>query len=82
MKFTVVPPDKETGTGARRVVIVAEADRSQANPNRLAGPFPLSGGSTEVEFNAPDKPGKYVVRVDVGLGTDYSSVEEFEVKAP
>jgi hypothetical protein len=80
MKFAVLPPNTEVGIAARRVVIVADADRGQVNPNRLGGPVTFSGSSTAVEFKAPDTPGKYVVRVDIDLTYDPNSVEEFEVK--
>jgi hypothetical protein len=80
IKITVLPPQKsETMTG-KRVVIVADADRDKLNPTRLAGPISVSDKDTDVELKAPDTPGKYVIRIDVGMNFDYSSIEEFEVK--
>jgi hypothetical protein len=81
IKFTLIAPDKSL-EGGKRLVIVAEADRNAANPNRL-GQITLETASPKlIEMTAPQAPGKYVFRVDVGLGFDYSSVQEFEVTAP
>lgn len=86
IKFTIVPPeDFNNLQGFKRVVIVAEADRN--TPNRtVAGPgskFDLESNATrEIELRAPTEPGKYVIRVDIGLNFDLSNMQEFEVTAP
>jgi len=80
IKITVLPPQKSETLTGKRVVIVADADRDKVNPPALAGPTPVSDKDTAVELKAPDTAGKYVIRINVGLNFDYSSVEEFEVK--
>jgi hypothetical protein len=81
MKITILPPEKsDTMRGAKRVVVVADADRNEVNPARVRGPVSVSDSATSVDLKAPDAPGKYVIRVEVGLNFDYSSIEEFEVK--
>jgi hypothetical protein len=82
MKFTVLMPDDfSTISGAKRVVIVAEKDQSEPNPEKFGKPVVLESRSpAKVEFTAPSKPGKYVVRVDVGLGPYTASEKGFEVK--
>jgi outer membrane protein OmpA-like peptidoglycan-associated protein len=80
IEFTLIPPDKPM-SGGKRVVILASADRNEQNPAPL-GKFSIeSDKPTPVEMKAPDAPGKYVIRVNVGLGFDYSSIQEFEVTA-
>jgi hypothetical protein len=81
MKFTVLPPDDFTSlNGAKRVVIVQEKDQSEVNPDKFGKPVVLeSSKPTKVELTAPDKPGKYVVRVDVGLGPYSGSEKVFQV---
>lgn len=82
IKFTLIPPDNfSMMQGNKHLVIVAEADRNSPNPDRLARIRLESASPTPIEMQAPQKPGKYVIRVDIGLGFDYSSVQEFEVKA-
>ncbi len=82
IKFTVVPPANFLNlTGVKRVVIVAEADRSDARAERLGQVELESASPRKVELKAPQKPGKYVIRIDVGGVPDYSSPEEFEVTA-
>ena len=83
MKFTVVPPDDFNSlSGSKRVVIVAEADRDKVGVDKFGDVLLESASPTVVVMTAPEKPGKYVIRVNTGLGYDYSSVEEFEVVAP
>jgi hypothetical protein len=83
VRFTVIPPDNFLSLqGAKRLVIVAEADRGTPNPDRFGNVVLDSPAPTPIELTAPQTPGKYVVRVDIGLGVDDSSVEEFEVIAP
>lgn len=83
IKFSVVPPsDFDTTAGSKRLIIVADADRSADIPERL-GQFDLeSGREAKVQMKAPQKPGKYVIRVDVGgrrSVADSASDQEFEV---
>jgi len=83
IKFTVVPPsDFDTTSGSKRLIIVAEADRSADIPERL-GQFDLeSSKEAKVQMKAPQKPGKYVIRVDVAgrrSAADSASDQEFEV---
>ena len=81
--FTLVPPDNFNSLqGAKRLVIVAEADRNAPNPERFARVDLESGSPKPIELQAPQKPGKYVIRVDIGLGFDFSNMQEFEVNAP
>jgi hypothetical protein len=82
MTFTLLPPDNFLLlNGSKRLVIVADADRSEVNPDRLAEKLIESKDPQPITFTAPTKPGKYVLRVNVGMGYDYASVQEFEVKA-
>ena len=83
IKFTLIAPDNFSSLqGEKRLVIVAEADRDVPNPDRL-GTVPLESVSPKsIEMSAPQTPGKYLFRVDIGLGFDYSSVQEFEVTEP
>lgn len=81
--FTLTGPDNFSSLqGAKRLVIVAEADRNTPNPDRLARIDLESASPRSIELPAPQKPGKYVIRVDIGLGFDYSNMQEFEVSAP
>jgi outer membrane protein OmpA-like peptidoglycan-associated protein len=80
IEFTLVPPDKPM-SGGKRVVILAYADRNEQNPVPLSKVLIESDKSTPVEMKAPDAPGKYVIRVNIGFGFDYSSIQEFEVAA-
>jgi Domain of unknown function (DUF4157) len=83
IKFTVVPPENFSELlGGKRLVIVAEADRQTPNPERFGSVVMDSASPKSIELTAPTKPGKYVIRVDVGLGFDYSSVRVFEVTGP
>jgi hypothetical protein len=80
IKFTVVPPENFSELpGGKRLVIVAEADRQTPNPERFGSVVLDSASPKSIELTAPTQPGKYVIRVDVGLGFDYSSVRLFEV---
>jgi outer membrane protein OmpA-like peptidoglycan-associated protein len=80
--FTVVPPDDFlTLSGSKRVVIVADADRSTPGATKLAQVFLESASPTAVQLTAPSSPGKYVIRVDVGMDIADASAREFEVKA-
>lgn len=81
IKFTLVAPDKPP-EGGKRLVIIAAADRNEVNPNRFGEVTLGSEKSKEIEMTAPKEPGKYLFRVNAGLGFDYSSVQEFEVAAP
>ncbi|MEP6587267.1 MAG: DUF4157 domain-containing protein [Polaromonas sp.] len=83
MKFTIVPPDNFYAlNGGKRLVVTLAADRNVPNPEQRFATVELTSSSPKViDITAPDKPGKYVVRVDVGMGPDYSSVREFEVTA-
>jgi hypothetical protein len=78
IKFTLMPPDKPMD-GGKRVVIVASDDRDQPNPTRFGEVSLESDKPTPIEMTAPAAPGKYVIRVNIGLSYDYSSVQEFEV---
>ena len=78
IKFTLMPPDKPMD-GGKRLVIVASDDRDQPNPTRLGEVSLESDKPTPIEMTAPTTPGKYVIRVNIGLSYDYSSVQEFEV---
>ena len=60
---------------------MAYDDRNEASPKRFGEVSLESDGPKSIEMTAPDAPGKYVFRVNIGLGFDYSSVEEFEVVA-
>jgi outer membrane protein OmpA-like peptidoglycan-associated protein len=81
--FTLLPPANFADLkGGKRLVIVSDAERDATNANRLARVTLESGAPRTVTLTAPTTPGKYVFRVDVGLGYDYSSMREFEVKAP
>jgi outer membrane protein OmpA-like peptidoglycan-associated protein len=81
IKFTLIAPDKPL-EGGKRLVIIAAADRNEVTSN-LFGEVTLGSEKAKViELTAPQEPGKYVFRVNAGLGFDYSSVEEFEVTAP
>jgi hypothetical protein len=83
IKFTIIPPDNFSSLqGAKRVVIVAEAERNAANAERFAKVVLESASPRAIEMQAPQKPGKYVIRVDIGLGFDYSNMQEFEVSVP
>ena len=86
IKFTVVPPESFLSiTGAKRVVILAEAARKEVNPDpkdRFGQVVLESASPTEVEFTAPQKPGKYVIRVDIGMSFEESSIQDFEVAEP
>jgi hypothetical protein len=86
IKFTVVPPQNFLAlTGAKRVVIVAEAAHKEANPDpkdRFGQVVLESASPTEVEFTAPQMPGKYVIRVDIGMSFEDSSMQDFEVAEP
>jgi hypothetical protein len=73
-----MPPDKPMD-GGKRLVIVASDDRDQPNPTRLGEVSLESDKPTPIEMTAPTTPGKYVIRVNIGLSYDYSSVQEFEV---
>jgi Domain of unknown function (DUF4157) len=81
IKFTIVPPENFSQLpGTKRLVIVAEADRQKANPERFGEPVILDSATPKsVALTAPTKPGKYVIRVNYGLGFDYSSIRVFEV---
>jgi Domain of unknown function (DUF4157) len=80
IRFTVIPPENFYELlGAKRVVIVAEADRQTPNPERFGSVVLDSASPKSIELTAPTKPGKYVIRVDYGQGFDYSSVRVFEV---
>lgn len=83
IKFTLIAPDNfSSRQGAKRLVIVAEADRDMPTQDRF-GTVPLESASPKsIEMTAPPTPGKYIFRVDIGLGFDYSSVQAFEVTAP
>jgi hypothetical protein len=81
IKFTLKAPDKPM-QGGKRLVIVAYDDRNEANPKRFGEVSLESDRPKSIEITAPDAPGKYVFRVNIGLGFDYSSVEEFDVVAP
>jgi outer membrane protein OmpA-like peptidoglycan-associated protein len=81
--FTLVPPDNfQTIPGSKRVVIVAAADRTAVNPDRLAQMRIESGSKQSITLVAPSKPGRYVIRVDIGMSFEDSSMQEFEVKSP
>jgi outer membrane protein OmpA-like peptidoglycan-associated protein len=83
IKFTLIAPDDfSTLPGAKRLVIVAEADRDAPNPDRFGKVSLESAAPMSIEMTAPQAPGKYLFRVDVGLGFDYSSMQEFEVTGP
>jgi outer membrane protein OmpA-like peptidoglycan-associated protein len=81
IKFTLVAPDKPL-EGGKRLVIVADNDRNEVKPQRFGEVSLGSDKTMSIEMTAPQAPGKYVFRVDVGLGFDYSSIEEFEVTGP
>jgi hypothetical protein len=78
IKFTLIAPDKPP-EGGKRLVIITAADRNEANPTRFGEVSLGAEQSTVIEMTAPQAPGKYVFRVNAGLGFDYSSVQEFEV---
>ena len=83
IRFTLIPPDNFSSLqGAKRLVIVAEADRNTPNPERFARIDLESASPKPIELQVPQKPGKYVIRVDIGIGFDYSNMQEFEVSAP
>jgi outer membrane protein OmpA-like peptidoglycan-associated protein len=84
IRFTIVPPDNFSSTrGAKHLVIVAEADRNARNPDRIGERVELESASpTPIELQAPQVPGRYVIRVDIGFDFDYNSVQEFDVNAP
>jgi hypothetical protein len=84
IKFTVEPPSDFSRSENTRLVIVAEKDRGELNSSdRRLGSFDLeSEKPTKVQMKAPEKPGKYVIRVETrGLRDQrYSASEEdFEV---
>jgi hypothetical protein len=80
MDFKVVPPSDFANLPGPRLKVVAAADRDTIRPDTQYGEVHLdSPKPRSVELTAPTKPGKYVVRVDVGFGTDSSSEQEFEV---
>ncbi len=62
--FTITPPKD---SGAKRLVLVAEADRQALEP--LAATSLESASTTSIHWPAPRKPGKYLIRVDTGNGT-------------
>lgn len=84
ISFTLIPPDNlDALQGTKRVVIVAEAERNSPNAERfdkvvLEAAAPKK--NIPIVMQAPQKPGKYVIRVDIGMGFDYSNMQEFEVK--
>ena len=81
IRFTLVPPDNFSALqGMKRLVIVAEADRNTPNPERFARIDLESASPKQIELQAPLKPGKYVIRIDIGLGFDYSNMQELEVR--
>lgn len=84
IKFTIIPPENFNKIqGTKRVVIVDYANRDAVNPEPLGPPVYLETGSPEfIEMPAPQKPGKYVVRVNTGMGYDYNTIQEFEVTTP
>jgi Domain of unknown function (DUF4157) len=83
ISFTLIPPDDFSSLpGAKRLVIVADSDRSLLNPERLHRVSIESASPQQIVLKAPEKPGNYVIRVDTGLGFDYSSIQNFEVTAP
>src|SRR5262249_10675129 len=63
--------------GAKRVVIVADADRNSRSAATFGEVYLDSGSPKPINLTAPQKPGKYVICVTVG--GDPESVEEFEV---
>jgi hypothetical protein len=78
--FRVAPPDDfDTIAGNKRVVIVAAADRGQVNPDRLANVMITSKESQTVTMTAPAQTGSYVLRVDIGMSFDDSSMVDFTV---
>jgi outer membrane protein OmpA-like peptidoglycan-associated protein len=80
IKFTLIAPDNfSTLPGAKHLVIVAEADRNAVNPARLGRVLLETASPQSIEMTAPQVSGKFLFRVDVGLGFDYSSFQEFEV---
>jgi hypothetical protein len=83
MKFTIVPPYYlDSLQGNKRVVIVAAAEARQDNARPIGNSFQLNTSTTqEITLTAPSEPGKYVVRVDVGMETQNNSAQEFEVTA-
>ena len=62
--FTITPPKD---SGAKRLILVAEADRQALEP--LAATSLESASATSIHWPAPRKPGKYLIRVDTGNGT-------------
>jgi hypothetical protein len=67
MKITILPPEKsDTMRRAKRVVVVADADRNEVNPARVRGPLSVSDSATGVDLKASDAPSKYVMRVGSG----------------
>jgi hypothetical protein len=80
IKFTIVPPDDfNSMNGAKRVVIVAAADRDAVNPERLGRVDLESASPRAIEMPAPKKVGRYVIRVDIGLSFEDGNMQEFEV---
>jgi hypothetical protein len=84
IKFTVEPPDDFVRSENPRLVIVAEKDRNELNSSdRREGSFDLESKSpTKVQMKAPEKPGKYVIRVETrGLRdpSQSASDQDFEV---
>jgi hypothetical protein len=80
--FMLIPPDNfNSPQGAKRLVIVAESNRSSPDPERFAEVRLESASPKLIELKASEKPGKYVIWVDIGLGFDYSNIQKFEVSA-
>jgi hypothetical protein len=82
IKFTLIAPDFSTLQGGKRLVIVADADRNTASPDRVGSVKLESAAPTSIEVTAPQTLGKYLFRLDIGLSFDYSSIQEFEVTGP
>jgi hypothetical protein len=84
IKFRIIFPENfNLIQGSKRVVIVPYANRHDMNPESFGQPVFLESGSSQiVEMTAPQKPGRYVVRVNTGMGFDDSTIQEFEVTAP
>ncbi len=61
---------------------MADADRTTANPERFGKVVLESASPRSIELTAPQKPGKYVIRVDIGMSFDDSNMQEFEVTPP
>ena len=80
--FTLSPPKHFFEiNGGKRVVIVADADRKQIGAAHLAEHALDSDQPQPVTFTAPAQPGKYVVRVEIGMSFEDESIVDFQVAA-